>query len=101
MISIARILGAPLSVPAGKTIEITSKRETSGSFMPNTSDSICIIFFTTTEPFSANFPMSLRAKSTNIRCSAHSLGSERSSFAKYSSSLASFPRGLEPAIGAM
>ena len=110
MISIARILGAPLSVPAGNTAPITSKSDTSLRLRPYTSVTMCItcsnclmciIFFTCTVPFSAKRPISLRAKSTSIRCSEHSLGSARSSCAKRASSLASLPRGRVPAIGAI
>ena len=114
MISIALILGAPLNVPAGRndpagnTASTASKLSLSSLISPRTVDPICItceylwIFMnwsTLTVPISLILPISLRARSTNITCSALSFSSARSSSSKAISCSFVAPLFLVPAIG--
>ena len=104
----ARTFGAPLTVPAGKVARMRSKAFLSSDNFPKTSDTICItweyrsmVMYSAARilPISQTRPMSLRARSTNIKCSAFSFSSARSSSSKNLSSCDVFPRGRVPAIG--
>ena len=108
MISIARILGAPVMVPAGNVARKTS-RAVSPSF---SSPSTWLTMWSTCEYFSTfmnsvtftvpNFdtrPTSFRPRSTSITCSARSFSSASSSAERLSSSAGVAPRRLVPAIG--
>src|SRR5688572_11944753 len=84
MISIARILGAPVTVPAGKHARRTSKASAPRRSVPTTwltrcmtceYRSVAMNSVTLTEPSSATRPTSLRPRSTSMTCSARSLGS--------------------------
>ena len=57
--------------------------------------------FTRTVPARETRPMSLRARSTSMTCSALSFSEERSSASFAASSAPSSPRGRVPAIGCM
>ena len=108
MISIARTFGAPLTVPAGRVARKTSIAVLPGTSAPLTCDVRCMtwLYFsrvmsssTTTVPKDDTRPTSLRARSTNITCSATSFGFSRSSAAKRRSCSSFVPRLRVPAIG--
>ena len=108
MISIARSFGAPLTVPAGNIAFKTSIADRSFFSVPCTFETKCITcekystvayFKTLTEPGSEIRPMSFRAKSTNIACSARSFSSDKRSAANSESSISFLPRRRVPAIG--
>ena len=108
MISQARNFGAPERVPAGSTVAIVSTWSLSSSICPVTTDAICMtlenrwIFIyssTSTVPNLLNLPISFRARSTNILCSASSLSSSNNSFSNAKSSAKEAPLGLVPATG--
>ncbi|MNN38079.1 hypothetical protein D3C81_1520570 [compost metagenome] len=110
MISIACTLGAPDSVPAGKVARSTSRLLMPSRSVPSTELTICctceyfsitILSVTLTEPVSAMRPISLRARSISITCSAISLGSFSSSVASWASFSGVLPRGRVPASGRM
>ena len=105
----ARILGAPLTVPAGNVAASTStaSRPSSSSAVTRLvrcmtweKRSTIMSFSTSTVPGRASLPRSLRPRSTSIMCSARSLGSAMSSSARASSSATVAPRRLVPAMGA-
>ena len=110
IISIARIFGAPVTVPAGKPANIVSKIEFLLSKLPSTLETMCITceYFSILN-FSVTFtvlifetlPTSFLPKSKSIRCSDNSLLSFKSCFLKNLSFFAFDPRGLVPAIGRM
>ena len=108
MSSIARILGAPLSVPAGKLARSTSSASSPGRSRPSTLLTMCITCeyrsmpkasVTLTLPVSAMRPTSLRARSISITCSARSFGSASNSASSALSCSCVAPRGRVPAIG--
>jgi len=108
MISIARTFGAPVSVPAGNVARVASNASASPASVPVTVDSMCWtwLYFTTfmnsstrTDPGSDTRRTSLRARSTNIVCSARSFPSASISPASRRSSTGLVPRGQVPAIG--
>ena len=109
MISIARIFGAPDSVPAGNAARSTSsqrlaRRERADDVRGHVHDVRVALDRPSArrrarEPTSATRPTSLRPRSISIRCSARSFGSASSSAASRSSSAAVSPRGRVPAIG--
>ncbi len=108
MICIARGLGAPESVPAGKQAVRTSKADRPSATRPVTVETMCItwLYFSTdmksttsTLPGAQTRPRSLRPRSTSIRCSARSLGSASSSAASSASSCGLAPRCRVPAMG--
>src|SRR5579875_217062 len=87
IICIALIFGAPETVPAGKRDRMASKLDRFCFNLPVTCETMCCTceYLCTcmnspnlTEPNCAILPMSLRARSTSITCSALSLGSARS-----------------------
>src|SRR3954454_14621554 len=105
MIRIARIFGAPESVPAGRTLRSASIAPTSGRSVPATWETMWITCewastsirrSTCPLPCSHTRPRSLRPRSTSITCSERSFSSARSSCAIAASSS---PRGRVPAIG--
>src|SRR5216117_2354055 len=84
MICIARVLGAPDTVPAGKHARSTSKASAPARSRPITWLTRCMTYeyrsvtmnsVTFTDPSSATRPTSLRPRSTSITCSARSFGS--------------------------
>jgi len=108
MISMARIFGAPETVPWGNVARRTSTGPTPGRSLPETPDTRCITWeyrsttmssSTRTDPNSQTRPKSLRARSTSMTCSAVSFSSVRSSEARASSSSGVRPRGRVPAMG--
>ena len=108
MISIARIFGAPESVPAGSVEPSASKQVLSLLNLPSTSVIMCITCekrstylnrVTFTEPNSLTLPISFLPKSTSIVCSAISFLSAKSSFSSAISSSTVLPLGRVPAIG--
>ena len=108
MISIARGFGAPDKVPAGKVEKSASIGAFSFDNSPVTVETICItcekrsIFInstTSTLPGLQTRPRSFLPRSTNIRCSARSLGSASNSCAIFSSCSGESERRLVPAIG--
>ena len=92
MISIARTLGAPESVPAGKPAISTSTGSCRASIALDVGDDVHDVAVAldeeaarsrATEPdFGDTRPTSLRPRSSSIRCSARSLGSASSSSAE-------------------
>ncbi len=109
MICIARILGAPLTVPAGKVARIRSKAVLAGRDPAlHLGDDVHHVRVAlddhevghVDEPNAQTRPMSLRARSTSIRCSARSFSSASSSFSSASVLLRRSRRaGACPAIG--
>ncbi len=108
MICMARGLGAPERVPAGKQAVRTSKAVRPPATRPVTVETMCITCeyrsmdmksTTSTEPGSQTRPRSLRPRSTSMRCSARSLGSASSSSARAWSSCGVAPRQRVPAMG--
>ena len=108
IISIARGFGAPESVPAGKTEKSASIGDLSLASSPTTVETICITWeyrsicmksITSTEPGAQMRPKSLRPRSTNIKCSARSLGSASNSSPKRTSSSIESERLRVPAMG--
>jgi len=108
MISIARTLGAPDTVPAGSVARSTSMAEHPSRRVPDTCDVMCITWLyrsrviissTCSVPNSTTRPTSLRARSTSMMCSALSLGCSMSSAPNRRSSSSVRPRRLVPAIG--
>ena len=106
--SIARTFGAPDKVPAGKVARNTSRLLMPVFSVPSTFETICWTWeyfsmmnlsVTFTLPISAIRPMSLRARSISITCSAISLGSASNSSASLASSSGVAPRGRVPANG--
>ena len=110
IISMARILGAPDKVPAGKVARSTFILLILSSNSPSTELTMCCTWeyfsitiesVTLTVPVLAIRPTSLRARSISITCSAISLGSASSSVAKRASSSGLSPRERVPAKGRM
>jgi hypothetical protein len=108
MISIARTLGAPLTVPAGNEARNTSIADIPSRSCPCTVLTMCstweyfsmtIRCGTTTVPQRATRPTSFLPRSSSIRCSARSLGSASRLSESRRSSSASFPRRRVPAMG--
>ncbi len=108
MISMARILGAPERVPAGKAERRASRASRPGARSPATVDDRCITWekrstrisrSTRTVPGSVTRPRSLRPRSTSITCSARSFSSASSSRSSLRSSAGSGCRGRVPARG--
>ena len=108
IICMARIFGAPETVPAGKHAFITSYASRLSSNSPRTFETMCMTWeyfsmtissFTATRPGFDTLPTSFRPRSTSIICSARSLGSARSSFIRDSSSSSLAPLFLVPAMG--
>ena len=108
MISIARGLGAPERVPVGNTEKSASMGDLSLLSSPITVETICITCeyrsicmksTTSTVPAVQIRPKSFRPRSTNIRCSARSLGSANSSSPRRISSSTDAERFRVPAIG--
>ena len=108
MISIARIFGAPDTVPAGKHARSASKAVASGSSFPLTLLVICMTWLyrsmvmmslSSTEPISETRPISFRPRSMSMTCSARSFGSASSPSASSVSSSSVVPRGRVPARG--
>ena len=110
MISMARTLGAPDKVPAGKVARKTSRLDMPSFSVPSTFETMCCtceyfsmmnLSVTLTLPISAIRPMSLRARSISMTCSAISLGSANNSVASLISCSGVAPRGRVPASGRM
>ncbi len=108
MICMARILGAPESVPAGSAENRASTAVLSFRSRPRTSltrcitleaRSTCIKSRTSTVPNLQTRPTSFRPRSTSMVCSARSFPSRRRFRSSLLSSASSFPRGAVPAIG--
>src|SRR5207249_1815870 len=108
MICIARILGAPDTVPAGKHARSTSKASAPARSRPITWLTRCMTYeyrsvtmnsVTFTDPSSATRPTSLRPRSTSITCSARSFGSFFICRSMARSCASVVPRGWVPAIG--
>ena len=108
IISIALTFGAPVSVPAGKHAFRQSNASMPFFICPVTFDtmymtceylSIDMSPSTVIVPGSATLPTSFLPRSTSIMCSARSLGSATSSFARPSSSDSSLPLLRVPAMG--
>ena len=108
MISTARGLGAPESVPAGNADVNTSNVDSSGSIVPVTVEQMCMMWLnrlmsmneTTSTVCGRHTRLrSLRERSTSMTCSLVSFGSASSSLANNSSSSGVAPRGRDPAIG--
>ena len=108
MISIARIFGAPESVPAGKIARVASKASESSCSVPVTVLSMCwrCEYFRTvmksstlTDPGFDTIRTSFLPRSTSITCSACSFSSDSSFSASSVSSALFLPRGHVPAIG--
>ncbi|KAH3667501.1 hypothetical protein OGAPHI_003150 [Ogataea philodendri] len=106
--SIARTLGAPETVPAGKIDRNASKRVLSPRSTPLTCDTRCITCenrstvsrrSTFVESGAQTLLTSFLAKSTSITCSARSLSDDWSVCASSSSSSLVLPRRIVPAIG--
>ena len=108
IICIALILGAPLTVPAGKPAIRASKLSIPSLNSPFTSDSMCMtceyistlkLSVTSTLPGFETRPTSFLPKSSSIKCSALSFGSLSNSSLRDKSSALFDPLGLVPAIG--
>src|SRR5215218_4974796 len=108
MISMARGLGAPETVPAGNVASKTSRASYAPSTVPATVDTRCMTWLycstrmksgTSTVPGTHTRPRSLRARSTSITCSARSLGSASSPSARRASSASVGPGGWVAAGG--
>ncbi len=108
MISMARTLGAPDTVPAGSVARRTSMGVRPSASFPDTCEVRCITWLyrsrviissTCSVPNSTTRPTSLRARSISITCSATSLGCSASSAPRRRSSSSVAPRGRVPAMG--
>ena len=108
MISIARTLGAPESVPAGKVAARMSMLVTPSFRRPSTLETMCITWeyfsitilsVTLTSPVLLMRPTSLRPKSISMTCSAISLASLNKSCSLARSSAGVLPRRRVPAMG--